>query len=491
MESKTFLPLSSATKFAAAVFVLYFFTLAPDIVWQDQGDYQYQAAKSVLNIPGDVVRVHPLYIVVSHIAGKITPLSWAYASNLVSAVCGALTGFFLFLIISALTGGVFAAFIGSGVYCLSHTPWFIGVQAQTYSMSMALTAGGILAAIIYYRSPDRKYLIAMGLAFGLGISTHLMSQIAFAVIMVWLFVRLCRRRQRVGDLVIVSLCWAAGAILLWITMAIEYRRSGDFTATIASAIWGRWGDAVFNFERFLYLTKQSVKFFILNFPTPLVFFAVWGVIYASKKIPQPISRLLAVMTVLYALFAVRYDVPNQNHFFLPLYMLVCVYIGLGCKYLTDRNKPRIIVISTAMLLLIPAMYPLMAHIAKANDISIGTKRHIPYRDVYTYYLEPWQHDQTGPRRLVEETLATLPPGSIIYVDSTIMSAFEYAMYVENHRQDVELMTLGDPQVKGRQSPRMFTICKEADYRPRWLEPEQLKPFAISDEEFIYEIIPIE
>ena len=39
--------------------VLYIFTLAPDLVWQDQGDYQYQVAKCNLSRPGDVVRVDP------------------------------------------------------------------------------------------------------------------------------------------------------------------------------------------------------------------------------------------------------------------------------------------------------------------------------------------------------------------------------------------------------------------------------------------------
>jgi hypothetical protein len=488
MDSKLYLPVLQAAKFAAVVFLLYVCTLAPDLVWQDQGDYQYQAAKLVLNIPGDAVRVHPLYVVVSHVLGKITPMSWAYASNLVSAVCGALTGFFLFLIIALLAESVFAAFLGAGVYCLAHTPWFIGVQAQTYSMAMALMTGGILAALIYSRRPLRKYLVAMGLAFGLGISTHLMSQIAFAVIMCWLFCRFCRGKERFVNLLIVGICWAAGAVLLWIVMAIEYDKTGDFAGTIASAIWGRWGSAVFNMERFVFLTKQSVKFFVLNFPTPLVLLVIPGLVYASRRLDRAVSAVLLVMTVLYAIFAVRYDVPNQNHFFLPMYALFCIYIGLGYKYLEGR-MPRLAIICTAMLLLIPAMYPVMAHVAKAKNISLGTKRHIPYRDVYKYYLEPWQQDQFGPRRLVQETLAKLPPRSIIYVDSTIISAFEYAIYVENQRQDVMLMPLSKSPVWDIEGARLFTICNEKGYRPAWTAPDQLNQFPISDQENIYEILP--
>lgn len=487
MDSDTYFPLKQAVKFSAVIFLLYLCTLAPDLVWQDQGDYQYQAARLTLNIPGDAVRVHPLYIIVSHIAGKFTPLSWAYASNLVSAVCGAITTFNIFLIIAMLGRAVFPAFLGAGVYSLAHTPWFIAVQAQTYTMSMALMTGGLLVAILYYKTLNRKYLISMGLIFGLGVSTHLMSQIAFAVIMVWLFFRLCCGKLKVIDFLAICISWAIGGIFLWIVMAIEYRQTGDVYGTICSALWGRWGNQVFNMERFAYLVRQSIKFFVLNFPTPLVLFSIAGIAYSVKNMDKLLSRILAAITVLSLIFAIRYDVPNQNHFFLPMYAMICVYIGLGYQHLAQSNR-RVAIISAAMLLLIPAMYPAMAYLAKAKNIPLGTRRHIPYRDIYSYYLMPWQQDQTGPRRLVEETLKALPENAVLYVDSTPMSAFEYAMFVEGKRPDVTLPErLGDRAIVAK-NVRIFTICDTDNYRPSWTTPEQLKPFPISETEHIFEII---
>ena len=488
MDLPQYVPTKEAFKFAAVVFLLYICTLAPDLVWQDQGDYQYQSAKLILSIPGDVVRVHPLYILVSHMVGKFTPLSWAYASNLVSAICGALTGLNLFLIIAILSRSSFAAFLGSGLYCLAHTPWFIGVQAQTYSMAMALMTGGILASLIYCQNPKKKYLVAMGLAFGLGISTHLMSQIAFAVIMVWFFWRFCRRREKFVNLLIIGLCWLAGGLMLWIVMAMEYNSTGDLKGTIASAIWGRWGNAVFNFDQVPYLIKQSIKFFVLNFPTPLVLFIIPGFIYSYKKLERPVANTLLVITLLSAVFAARYDVPNQNHFFLPMYAMLCIYIGLGYELIKKDGSRRVTIISAAMLLLVPAMYPAMSHILRTKNIPLGTRRHIPYRDVYSYYIEPWQQDQTGPRLLVEQTLAKLPVKSILYVDSTIMSAFQYALYIENKRNDIMLMEIGEPLFEHVKNFRMFTICNEDHYRPNWASPDMLAPFDISETEHIYEIV---
>jgi len=483
-----YLPVKTAFKFGAAVLLLYICTLAPDLVWQDQGDYQYQSALMNLSRPGDVVRVHPLYIVVSHIIGRVTPLSWAYAANLTSAICAAIAAMNLFLIIAMLTDRQFTAFLGAGVYSFAHTPWFTGVQAQTYAMAMALFTGLLLAALVYSRGGKRTHLAAFGLLAGLGLSTHLMTQVGFAVIMVWLFIRLCRGRLKVADFAVVCLCWVLGGLLMWIVMAIEYQRTGDLAGTLSSAILGRWGSAVFNFERFIMLFKRSIMFFVLNFPTPLVLLAAAGIAMSFKKCDSLTNRLLAALTAIYALFAVRYDVRNQNHFFLPMYALVCVYIGLGYGFLFDAGRRKAAVICGLLLFAIPAMYPVMAYAARSRNLNLGTNRHIPYRDVYTYYLVPWQHDQLGPRRMASEVLDKLPDDAVLYADTTVSPPIEYMMYIEGVRPDITLMLSLTEVPEFKDKVRIFTICDVPGYCPKWAKPENFKPFAISDSEHIFEII---
>ncbi len=484
----TYLPVKAAFMFGAAVLLLYICTLAPDLVWQDQGDYQYQSALMNLSRPGDVVRVHPLYIVVSHIIGRVTPLSWAYAANLTSAICAAIAAMNLFLIIAMLTGRQFTAFLGAGVYSFAHTPWFTGVQAQTYAMAMALFTGVLLAALIYSRGGRRVHLVVLGLLAGLGVSTHLMTQIGFVAIMVWLLTRVCRRRLKIADFIMVCLCWVAGAMLMWIVMAMEYRQTGDLAATISSAIWGRWGAEVFNFERFILLFQRSVMFLMLNFPTPLVLLAIPGVALSFKRCDTLTSRLLAAVTILYALFAVRYDVRNQNHFFLPMYAMVCVYIGLGYGFLFDSNRRGAAIACGVMLFLIPAMYPMMANAAKSRDVNLGTKRHIPYRDVYTYYLVPWQQGQLGPRRMAREVLEKLPENALLYADTTVSPPLEYMVYIEGARPDITLMTNLAKKPEFTDNVRMFTISNAPGYCPQWVKPENMIPFPISETERIFEIV---
>ena len=473
-----------------SVLLLYVLTLAPDLVWQDQGDYQYQVALRNLDRPGDVVRVHPLFIVFAHYLGRLTPLSYAYAANFTSALFAAITAANVFLLVYRLSRKIYPAILSTAVLAFSHSFWFLGVQAQTYSMANAALTAGILLAFAYMQKPRQSLLYLLGLVFGLGISAHMMSQIGFAVLFIWFVWLFFRGQFRFGGLLKIGISWFIGGFLLWFVMWLEFSRTGSITETIASAIWGKWGSAVFNLDRATILIAKSVMFFVLNFPTPLVILAVAGFGLSFKREPfKPFAYLLAVMSLLYCIFAMRYDVPNQNNFFLPMYILVAVYIGLGYSYLFDSKKAHIIA-ALLVLLILPA-YPVMAHIAKQRGVEFGTRRHIPYRDVYTYYLIPWQHNQRGPRRLATEVLQALPENAIIIADSTVIPALEYTHYIEGNRQDIRLYTFHDSFDDYKDhlaAARAFTLSDVRGYYPRWVESEQLEPFSISDTEHIFEIV---
>jgi len=474
------------------VFSLYLLTLAPDLVWQDQGDYQYQSAKLILNIPGDVVRIHPLYMLVSHYLGKTGLFSYAYAANLVSALFTAITVANVYLLIFLLTESGLSAVLASLVFAFAHTVWFLGVQAQTYGMANAALSASYILAVYYIFTNKIRYLFGMGLISGLGISIHMMSQIGFAVLMVWIFIRLLRRKISFVQFLTIIALWCVGAMLYWVVIVMEYCRSGDLIGTLSSAIWGRWANAVFNISNAIILLKRSVLYFILNFPTPLVFFTIPGLYCSFKKIEnKAVSWILLISLIMYIIFAMRYNVPNQNNFFLPAYMLVSVYMGIGIAYAIKKLTKIKIVILAAMLLLIPLSYLGISKYASWKKINLGVSHRIPYRNVYEYYLLPWQQNQNGPKRLVTEVFEKLPPKAILMVDSTPFSVFIYAQQIEGMRPDIELVE-GDNlteqlMVKISAGQRLFNLYGINDC-PKWVKADWLKPLAISNEENIYEII---
>jgi hypothetical protein len=475
----------------AAAMVLYTLTLAPDIVWQDQGDFQVQAATCNLSRPGDVVRVHPLYIVVAHGIGRLGWSSYAYAANLTSAIFAALAAANVFLLAYRLTGRAWPAALSAGTFGMAHSVWFVAVQAQTYSMANAAISGGLLLFLAYLSSGKPAPLVWMGLVFGLGIATHNISQIAFAVIFVWLLVRLLRGQLKVATMAWIVAAWVVGAGLLWMVAAKEYHRNGDLWGTILSALWGRWGDAVFNVGKLPLLLKRSGMFFALNFPTPLVLLAILGVVESFRRPGfRRIGGLLLAVIILYALFAIRYDVPNQNHFFLPTYMMVSLYIGLGFAELARPCRGLWILISAILLAAIPITYPILSEAAETRQWNLGTRRQIPYRDEYRYYLVPWQQHQTGPRRLATELCARLPENAIVLADLTTLPLLHYTQAIERNRLDLRVLTIETPkdQILGLlsgQAGRLFTLSNVKGYHPRWAV--DFEPFALSDSERIWEI----
>lgn len=475
----------------AAAMTLYGFTLAPDIVWQDQGDYQVQAAKCNLSRPGDVVRIHPLFIVVAHGIGRLGWFSYAYAANLTSAIFAALAVANVFLLTYRLTGGIWPGILSAGTFGMAHSVWFLGVQAQTYSMSNAAISGGLLLFLDYLSSGKSKPLLWMGLVFGLGISAHNISQIAFAVIFLWLLNQWLRGQLTRTTLAGIVVAWFIGAGLLWFVAAKEYVRTDDLWGTMLSALWGRWGNAVWNVDKLPMLLKRSGMFFALNFPTPLVLLAILGLFESFRRAEfRRVGWFLLTMTVLYALFSVRYDVPNQNNFFLPTYMIISVYIGLGFAEFSRPCRALWIPVSAVLLAAIPASYPILSDLAEAQQFNLGTRRYIPYRNEYRYYLIPWQQNQTGPRRLVTELFERLPDNAIVLADMTTLAGLQYAHQIEQRRQDLRILTLDMTtdqilSLLSKQSGRLFTLSNIAGYHPRWAR--DFKPFPLSDSEQIWEI----
>lgn len=473
-----------------AAMTLYTVTLAPDLVWQDQGDYQVQAAKCNLSRPGDVVRVHPLYIVVAHGIGRLGWFSYAYAANLTSAIFAAVTAANVFLLTFRLTGRIWPGILSAGTFGLAHSVWFLGVQAQTYSMSNAAISGGLLLFLHYLSTGKSSPLVWMGLVFGLGISAHNISQIALAVVFVWLLFRWFRGLLKGTILAGVIVAWFIGAGLLWAVAVKEFVRTGDLWGTTLSTLWGRWGDAVFNVGQLPLLLKRSGMFLALNFPTPLVLLAILGFIESFRKAEfRRLGWLLLMLTTWYSLFAVRYDVPNQNNFFLPTYMMISIYIGLGFATFARPYYGLWLILSIVLLVAIPATYPILSDQAEARQFNLGTRRHIPYREEYRYYLIPWQQDQTGPRRLAAELFARLPENAIVLADMTTLPLLQYSQRIEGNRKDLRVLTIETPkdQIQSllSESIRLFTLSNVTGYHPSWVV--DLEPFALSESEQIWEI----
>ena len=477
-------------------FVLYSYTLAPDLVWQDQGDFQVWVAQCKLEQSivtpaseriGDVVRVHPLYIIFAHCLGKYTPLSYAYAANLTSAIFAALGISGITALVYLLTRRVLPAVLSAGVCGLGHTYWFMATQAQTYSMSNALTIWGVFFAILYSISNRKQFIYISCFIFGLGVSVHNMSQIAFVVLACYMCIRLFSGKLRFQDIIYCMFLWLIGGALWLYVIGLEYKATGDLLGSVLSGIYGRWGRAVFNAGDIVHLFKRSVQFFILNFPTPLVILAVPGILFGRKVVDSRVYNFLLVSLILYILFAFRYNVPNQNHFFMPAYMLISVFIGLGYVYCRSHELSADWLVIAVLLIWIVPTYAGLCYEAQSRGFRWGHNRRIPFRQEYEYYIEPWQQNQTGPRRMVDEVFHVLPKGAVFVVDSTPYSAFEYAIDIEGQRKDIELLDLDLYKDEKYYDRQVYFLMDMDLYRKRIGRNAELVPVELADGEHIFKL----
>jgi hypothetical protein len=491
-----------------AAMTLYAATMAPGIVWHDAGDYQVRVARLTLRQPGDAVRVHPFYIVLGHGLGRLGIWDFAKAASVASALGTALAVANVWLLVRLLVRNAGAAAVGALACMLAHTIWQQGVQPQTYGWSLAATSAVLVLTVVHLRTGRPSWLLLAFLAGGVGLSIHLMSQLVLVVLGAWVLWEVLRRRLPVWTAPAGLAAWVLGGVLFWLAAYLEYAATQDVVATLKSALVGRWAGAVFNVQGLGSLAWRSALMFVMNFPTPVVLLACYGLWRSRRLWPRtPTAMLLLATLVLYVLFAVRYRVPNQNFFFTPVYLLTAVYVGVGVGAARwARRRPAIIALLALLVAVVPT-YVLMMRVARAREFPLRAGRpmhEVPYRDAYRYYLLPWQHTQTGPRRFVDEVFAQLPERAALFADSTTAPPLVYVQEVEGRRPDLLLATVGtlpaylsageaahywgadrslldDLAAEGR---RVFVVSDQPGYMPKWMEEHtRREPFGA-----VYEVL---
>jgi hypothetical protein len=140
-------------------------------------------------------------------------------------------------------------------------------------------------------------------------------------------------------------------------------------------------------------------------------------------------------------FAFRYTVPDRYVFFLPFYYFAALLIGLGADVILRRydQKALVFVVLAFALLPIPAYYVTPA-VARRMYKPLGQRRQRPYRDEYTYFLQPWKTGYRGAERFANEALDTAEKNAILYAYTTDVHALLYMQEVKGKRSDIRIVS---------------------------------------------------
>ena len=426
-----------------AAAVLYAATCAPGPLWQDSGVYQYRIWHNDIEGKLGLALSHPLYHIIG-IGVKYIPIGeFGYRINLISAAAGAFAVANLFLLLRLWLKKNLPAILGAVTLALSHTFWRHAVIAEDYTLYAALLLAELLMLLQYVKTKRVVFLYLLGLFNGLAIATHMFASIGFVCYLVFLAVLLVQKQIRLRDLGVIVGLWVIGAAPYEYLIIKNIVQSGDFTATLASALFGnRWQSNVFNIGLSAKLIKENLILLAYNFPTPNVIFFFAG-LYGLKKVSpgRGFKNILPALLALFFIFAFRYTVPDRYAFFIPFYCLACILFGVGFNMLvTIPNRKAL-----AYLVLILALLPIPTYIiapAAAEKLQFGlaTKRKIAYRNEYIWFLRPWRTGRDCPERFVNEVFETVEEGAVIWTDTTTAPPLLYAQEVKGRRGDIKIVS---------------------------------------------------
>ena len=423
--------------------LLYAFTCAPTVLWQDSGLYVYRIWHNDIQGNLGLALSHPLYILIGIVAKYLPIGEFAYRVNLISAVAAAAAVANLFLLLRLWLGRVLPAIIAAVTLMVSWTFWQHAVIAEVYTLCVALLSAELIMLLQYARTKRVGYLYLLGLFNGLAIANHMWAAFGFACYTIFLIVLLVRRRIGLKHLVIIVLLWVAGAAPYEYLIIKNIILSGDFQSTLASAVFGSlWQGPVLNAAISMKMVLENIIFILLNFPTPnLVLFFVGLWVLREKAPVRSFANVVLALLVLFFVFAFRYTVPDRYVFFLPFYYFAAVLIGLGADVvLALYNRKALVLVILVFALLPTPAYFFTPEVARKTYKSLGQRRQRPYRDEYVYFLQPWKTGYRGAERFANEALDTVEKNAIIYADSTTVHALLYAQQVKGKRPDVKIVS---------------------------------------------------
>lgn len=190
----------------------YLLTIEPTVSFWDCGEFIASSYKlEVGHPPGN-----PVYQLFARFFTIFTDKENAAAAiNALSAICSALTVFFLYLTIvffarriirrgEEITKAHAISIFGAGVvgalsYCFSDTFWFSAVEAEVYAMSSLFTAVVFWAMTRWYDEADEPYsgrwIVLISFLMGLSIGVHLLNLLSIPAIVFMYFYRIRESRK--------------------------------------------------------------------------------------------------------------------------------------------------------------------------------------------------------------------------------------------------------------------------------------------------------
>ncbi len=442
---------------------LYFYSLAPSVMWGDSADLALKVHDFILDPAADG---HPLFVVLGRLFNIFLPWELAINLNFMCAVFAALTVLFVYLTIRKITGDTLPALGGAVALATSHAFWLHAVITEVYSLNTFFLALLIWLLVTWREDPENTSLLYWGsFAFGLALTNHMLLGL-FGVAVLFILAtyrpKIFLDGKKIGLMI---LLFVIGATLYWGTLLY-------WTITLPPSEVEKIADIVTGREQhrssmfvlnavsrnvFLYLGYLFYQFPLFGF---FMGFTGFYSLYRKDKRLFGFLFLALISNTLFTLAGVS-SYGNANYtFYIHDYVIFSIAIGCGLErvLLFIRRSPPVMPPSTQgtgkffpekfmviLLFITPiTMYTLTPRLAKRFNIDLIHGRSLTHRDNNDYFLNPNKRGYRGPSDYADIILKRAEQtGAIVIADFTPCAVLMYFNQVRGLGPNVEVVYTTD------------------------------------------------
>jgi 4-amino-4-deoxy-L-arabinose transferase-like glycosyltransferase len=452
---------------AALVFLgslaLYIRTLAPDLLLGDSGEFQTVVYTLGMTHPTG----YPVFVLLGRIFTLLPIGEMAWRANLFIAVLGAMAVTGVYLIVRLLGSWRLAAGFGAFVLAINPMFWFHAIIAELYIPACAFSAAIILFVFLWRQKGAPQFLTVAGLLGGLSLGVHSTVALIAPGILLFLCLTAQSRRAWLAALFggVLGLALALGSFL---ALDAYDNDAGYYNATVehALSIWNLDQDD-FNspLERlkFLYTGRQ---FQSQMFADPDSVMRTNGRMYLDilQSTFMPLTLGLVILGLLTGffshwreslliilawaaqiLFAINYDVYDYYVFFIPTYVFIAIWAGIGLgegmqvikwgldkKAVTGNHAIWLPIAAGGMVFLFTIQFWGSMITDAWQETQASFARNTPL-DEYPYPIDNpgWPLDEV--RSVVDE----LEDNAILFTDWDTLFPYYFVAHVEDYRTEMD------------------------------------------------------
>lgn len=385
---------------------LYALTAQRGVAWQDSGIFQYRILH--FDVAGDygVALSHPTLIVLGKVFGYIPAGDVFWRMNLVSAAFAAVATANIATLVRRVIGdSIWPAIVAAGLFAVAHSVWWLATIAESQTVYAAIFTLNLHLMLSLVRQPRPGMAMAMGVCNGLGLTVHNLALLALPACGVLVIYLCAKRRMAWRHLAVFVAGWLIGASAFLVLVAAQAQEVGLLPA-ISGALFGtQWqSDVVVGSASAVVMGLGCI---LLNFPNAGLVLAAVGLTAFARRVSSVYRWLGGYLLAAYLLFAIRYSVPDQFMFFLPLYCLLAILAGLGMRRIMDLRAARpLAAVVVASILLTPVIYAIGPGIWRGLQLPVPGRTDLAQRDSVRYWMTPWKHDERSAEQWAQAVLSS-------------------------------------------------------------------------------------